>query len=81
MIGRLHYASRGTALGRGNRDAAVMAVAGTQHHPVLAEGDRLPVLVGRDVLDGQRRHSNPWSDVEDCIELNIALNSMQFLRQ
>jgi hypothetical protein len=31
----------------------------TQHHSVLAEGNRLPVSVGRDVLDGQRAHRNP----------------------
>ena len=24
-----------------------------QHHPVLAERDRLPILIGRDVPDGE----------------------------
>jgi hypothetical protein len=29
-----------------------MAVSRPQHHPVFAEGNRLSVPVGRDVLDG-----------------------------
>ena len=41
----------------------------TQHHRVLAEGNRLPVLVGRDVLNGQRGHRNPLIDVQ--YQLNI----------
>jgi hypothetical protein len=35
-----------------------MAFARTQHHPVLAEGDRLLVPVGRDMSDGENRHCN-----------------------
>jgi hypothetical protein len=34
MIGRLHYASRGTALGRGNRDAA--RLLGTEPAPATS---------------------------------------------
>src|SRR5450755_4259955 len=52
-----------------------MAVSRTQHHSVLAEGNRVSVLVGRDVLDGQRRHSKPLIDVPHRIEYK------QFLRQ
>src|SRR5216684_9320841 len=37
----------------------VMAFARTQHHPVLAEGDRLLVLIGGDMPDGENRHCNP----------------------
>src|SRR5260370_39625900 len=37
----------------------VMAFARTQHHPVFAGGDRLPVLIGRDMADGENRHCNP----------------------
>jgi hypothetical protein len=42
---------------RGNQKPCVyqtliMAVSRTQHHPVFAEGNRLSVPVGRDVLDG-----------------------------
>ena len=44
---------------RGFEHLLVVVVARTQHHPVLAEGNGLPVLVGRDVLDAQRGHSNP----------------------
>jgi hypothetical protein len=32
-------------------DPLVMAFAGAQQHPMLAEGDRLPVAVGRQVAD------------------------------
>src|SRR6266851_7379653 len=34
----------------------IVGVAGAEHHPVLAKGDRPPVAVGRDVPDGQCRH-------------------------
>src|SRR5713226_1165835 len=37
----------------------VMAFARTQHHPVFAEGDRLLVLIGSDMSDGENRHCNP----------------------
>ena len=37
----------------------VMAFARTQHHPVFAEGDRLLVLIGGDMPDGENRHCNP----------------------
>src|SRR3954464_6423366 len=41
----------------------VVALARAQQHPVLAEGDRLPVAVGRHVADGANRHgrATPWS--------------------
>src|SRR5881296_2120771 len=37
----------------------VMAFARTQHHPVFAEGDRLLVLIGGDMPDGENRHCKP----------------------
>jgi hypothetical protein len=37
----------------------VMAFARTQHHPVFAEGDRLLVLIGSDMSDGENRHCKP----------------------
>ena len=37
----------------------VVVVARTQHHAVLAERDRLPIMVGRDVPDGENRHCSP----------------------
>ena len=44
----------------GNGGACIsMAFAGTQHHAVLAEGDRLLVLIGSDVPDGENRHGRP----------------------
>ena len=49
--------------------ALVMAVARTQHHAMLAEADRLPVLVGRDVLDGQRGHSTPRSTCKSFMQV------------
>jgi hypothetical protein len=30
----------------------IMEIAGTEHHSVLAKGDRLPVAIGRDVSNG-----------------------------
>jgi len=30
----------------------IMGVAGTEHHSVLAKGDRLPAAIGRDVSNG-----------------------------
>src|ERR1700693_285295 len=48
-----------------------MVVARTQHHPVLTESHRLPVLVSGDVLDFQRGHSNPLTYV-------VALNRCNF---
>src|SRR5208282_5598453 len=58
---------------RGNHNlrvyqALVMAVSRTQHHPVLAESNRPPVLVGRNVLDGQFGHRNPLIDVQFLIK-------------
>jgi hypothetical protein len=37
----------------------VTAFARTQHHPVLAEGDRMFVPIGGDMPDGENRHCNP----------------------
>jgi hypothetical protein len=34
----------------------VVVITRTQHHPVLAECDRLPIVIGRDVPDGENRH-------------------------
>jgi len=34
-------------------DLLIVGIARTEHHAVLAEGDRLPVSIGRDVPDGQ----------------------------
>src|ERR1700676_887480 len=48
-----------------------MAFARTQHHPVFAEGDRLLVLIGSDMSDGENRHCNPM----------ILMDSMHFSRQ
>jgi hypothetical protein len=31
----------------------IVGIAWTEHHSVLAKGDRLPVAIGRDVPDGQ----------------------------
>jgi hypothetical protein len=42
----------------------VMALKRTQHHSVLAEGNWPPVVVGRDVPNGQRGHRNPPIDVQ-----------------
>ena len=48
----------------------VMAVKRTQHHPVLTEGNRLPILVGSDMPDGQSGHRDTPIDVQydtnDC---------------
>ena len=48
-----------------------MAFVWTQHHPVFAEGDRLLVLIGSDMSDGENRHCNPM----------ILMDSMHFSRQ
>ena len=37
----------------------VVVVARTQHHPVLAERDRLLIVIRRDVPDGENRHCSP----------------------
>src|SRR5208282_4012486 len=37
----------------------VVIVARTQHHPVFAKGDRLMIVVGRNVSDAENRHSRP----------------------
>ena len=49
-----------------------MAFARTQHHPVFAEGDRLLVLIGSDMSDGENRHCQPHDSFMD---------SMHFSRQ
>ena len=43
----------------GSQHLLVVVVARPQHHAVLAECDRLPVVIGRDVPDGQNRHRGP----------------------
>jgi hypothetical protein len=35
----------------------IVGVTWTQHHSVLAKGDRLPVAIGRNVPDGKWRHN------------------------
>src|SRR6516164_1567044 len=44
----------------------VVAVARPQHHPMLAEGNRLLVPVGRDMANGQEMHRRRslWCDPE-----------------
>src|ERR1700722_16308833 len=37
----------------------IVVVAWTQHHPVLAECDRLMIAIGRDVPDAENRHCRP----------------------
>jgi hypothetical protein len=37
----------------------VAVVARTQHHAVLAERDRLAVMIGPDVPDSENRHCSP----------------------
>jgi hypothetical protein len=37
----------------------VKAFSRTQHHPVLAEGHRLLILIGSNMPDGENRHCNP----------------------
>jgi len=37
----------------------VAVIAGTQHHPVLAEGDRLIIVICRNVSDAENRHCRP----------------------
>jgi hypothetical protein len=37
----------------------VKAFARTQHHPVLAEGHRLFVSIGRNMPDGENHHCHP----------------------
>ena len=59
---------------RGNQKPCVyqtliMAVSRTQHHPVFAEGNRLSVPVGRDVLDGQYGHRNPFINVQYHLQI------------
>ncbi len=57
--GVLHVAQAGRGgpyLEIGFDDALVVRIAGAQHHAVFAEGDRVPVPIGRDVPDRQCRH-------------------------
>jgi hypothetical protein len=49
----------------------VLVVTRTQHHPVLAECDRLLIVVDRNVPDSENRHSGPAT---------IHPDNMQFLR-
>src|SRR4029077_14436775 len=37
----------------------VVVVTPAQHHPVLAEGNRLMIAIGRDVFDRENRHCRP----------------------
>src|SRR5580704_699423 len=37
-------------------DLLIVVVARTQHHPVLAECDRLIIAICRDMFDGKNRH-------------------------
>jgi hypothetical protein len=37
----------------------VVIITRTQHHPMLAEGDRLMIAIGRDVFDRENRHWHP----------------------
>ena len=52
--------------------ALIMALKRTQHHPMLAEADRLLVPVGRDMLDGQRGHLQSPINVTDSYSCNFA---------
>ncbi len=51
----------------------VVPLARQEHHPVLAEGDRLAVAIGGDVMDAVNRHSRlpsprrPISWIRACI--------------
>jgi hypothetical protein len=57
----------------------VAIVTRMQHHPVLAERDRLLIVVGRDVPDGENRHCSStmmqvpsnmhFSRQEQCVSL------------
>jgi hypothetical protein len=40
----------------GVQEPLIIAVAGPEHDPVLTEGDRLLVAVGRDVPDREKSH-------------------------
>jgi len=42
----------------------IVAIEWTQPHPVIAEGNRAPVFVGRDMPDEQRGHRDPLINVE-----------------
>jgi hypothetical protein len=52
-------ARRGRNFEFGLEHDLVIVVARTQHHPVLAERDRLRIMVCRDVSDGENRHCGP----------------------
>ena len=60
---------RPVQLGRLRRDfqlgfehLLVVVVARTQHHAVLAKRDRLLIVIGCDVPDGENRHCGPHND-------------------
>jgi hypothetical protein len=49
-------ARRGRDIEAGFQHSLVVVVARPQHHAVLAECDRLPIVIGGDVPDGENRH-------------------------
>jgi hypothetical protein len=50
---------RGRDLDFGLEYFLIVVVAGTQHHPVFAESDRLVVVICRYVSDAENRHYRP----------------------
>ena len=52
----LRLAGSGSDRQRRVEQMLVVPLARQEHHPVLAEGDRLPVAVGGDVMDAVDRH-------------------------
>ena len=69
LPGKLAWLGRDLELGF--EHLLVLVVTRTQHDPVFAEGDRLLVLIGSDMSDGENRHCNPM----------ILMDSMHFSRQ
>ena len=53
IFGKAEAARLGTDVETCLDDFLIVRVARTKHHAVLAEGDRLPVSIGRDVPDRQ----------------------------
>ena len=43
----------------GFKHLLVIVVAWPQHYPMLTEGNRRLIVIGRDVADGENRHFNP----------------------
>ena len=62
----------------------VAVIAGTQHHPVLAEGDRSIIVICRNVSDAQTlalpSHRNGIRR-RHCIAADMRLHNMHFLGQ